>query len=295
VQSVLVTGASGFVGRHLCASLASRGTQIIALQHRRAATTPGVQAVMSLDDLPSDLKLDAIVNLAGAPILGAPWTTERRKLLLSSRLDTTAAVVKLISRLQWRPRVLVSASAVGYYGVRGDEPLEEDASGQDIFQSQLCQQWEQAALKATRLGVRVVLPRFGVVLGRDGGALPPQLVPARLALAPVLGNGRQGFPWIHIEDAVEIIELALQNPQWRGPVNAVSPGHVTQREFQQALAQVLHRPLWLRVPAWPLRLLLGEMAQLLVDGQHVVPRQCMDRGYRFRFTRLRGALENLLL
>jgi uncharacterized protein (TIGR01777 family) len=295
VTTVLVTGASGFVGRHLCASLAAQGVQIIALQHRTvAAATPGVRVVQTLDALPDDLQLDAIVNLAGAPILRTPWTASRRRLLLSSRLDTTASVVKLISRLQQRPQVLLSASAVGYYGVRGDEPLDESATGQAIFQSELCQRWEQAALPVGELGVRVVLLRFGVVLGTDGGALPPQVLPARLGVAAVLGSGRQGMPWIHIDDAVGIIELALRTPLLRGALNLVAPGHVTQRQFQRVLTQVLQRPLWLRVPAWPVRLLLGEMTQLLLDGQHVVPKKCLEQGYAFRHPQLRGALEDLL-
>lgn len=295
MATVLVTGASGFVGRHLCASLTAQGVQIIALQHRTvAAAIPGVRVVQSLDALPDDLQLDAIVNLAGAPILRTPWTSARRRLLLSSRLDTTAAVVKLIARLRQRPPVFISSSAVGYYGVRGDEPLDESATGQAIFQSELCQRWEQAALPAEELGVRVVLLRFGVVLGTDGGALPPQVLPARFGVAAVLGHGRQGMPWIHIDDAVAIIEHALRTPPLRGALNVVAPEHVTQRQFQRVLTQVLQRPLWLRVPAWPLRLLLGEMTQLLLDGQHVVPKKCVEQGYRFRHPQLRGALENLL-
>ncbi len=296
MKTVLVTGASGFVGRHLCASLGAQGAQIIALQHRTvAAATPGVRVVQSLDTLPDDLQLDAIVNLAGAPILRTPWTAARRRLLLSSRLDTTASVLKLIARLRQRPQVFISASAVGYYGVRGDEPLDESATGQAIFQSELCQRWEQAALPAAELGVRVVLLRFGVVLGTDGGALPPQVLPARFGVAAVLGDGRQGMPWIHIEDAVGIIEHAMRTSTLAGAVNVVAPDHVTQRQFQRVLTQVLQRPLWLRVPAWPVRLLLGEMTQLLLDGQHVVPKKCVEQGYQFRHPLLRAALENLLL
>ena len=294
-RSVLVTGATGFVGSHLCARLAAQGVQVIALQHRTRVTRrdAGVRVVQSLDLLPDDLHLDAIVNLAGARILGAPWTRTRRDQLLASRLDTTASVVRLIARLAAKPLVLVSASAVGYYGIRGNEPLDEAAAGQPIFQSLLCQRWEQAAQRATEHGVRVTMLRFGVVLGR-GGALPALLRPARLGLAAVLGSGNQGMPWIHIEDALRLIELAIGDQHLQGAVNAVAPEHVTQREFQQALVSVLHRPLWLRLPAWPLRMMLGEMSQLLLDGQHVAPRRCQQHGFQFNHPRLRGALADLL-
>jgi uncharacterized protein (TIGR01777 family) len=268
---------------------------VIALQHHAGVTgVAGIHVVQNLDLLPDDLQLDAIVNLAGARILGAPWTRARRNQLLSSRLDTTASLVRLVARLAVRPAVLVSASAVGYYGIHGSEPLDEEAAGQPIFQSQLCQRWEQAAQLATEHGVRVATLRFGVVLGLDGGALPALLRPARLGLSAVLGTGRQGMPWIHIEDALRLIEHAIGDHQLQGAVNAVAPEHVTQREFQQGLASVLHRPLWLRLPAWPLRLMLGEMSQLLLDGQHVVPRKCQQHGFWFKHPRLRAALADLL-
>ena len=161
--------------------------------------------------------------------------------------------------------MLVSASAVGIYGVRGEERLDESAGPQPVFQSEICRLWEETAERASALGVRCVLPRFGVVLGNEGGALPAFTRPASFGLAAVMGTGAQGFPWIHIEDAVGLILWALEQ-DIRGPLNAVAPGLVSQRGFQQSLCRVLHRPLWLRVPAWPVRLALGEMAQLLVDG-----------------------------
>lgn len=293
---VLVTGATGFVGKHLCAGLAAQGVQVIALQHRTRVTSggAGMRVVHSLDELPDDVQLDAIVNLAGARILGVPWTRTRRDKLLSSRLDTTASLVHLIARLAAKPRVLVSASAVGYYGIRGSEPLAEDAAGQAIFQSELCQRWELAAQVATEHGVRVAMLRFGVVLGLDGGALPALLRPARLGLSAVLGKGKQGMPWIHIDDAVRLIEHAIGERGLQGAVNAVAPEHVTQQEFQQQLTSVLRRPLWLRLPGWPLRLMLGEMSQLLLDGQHVLPDKCRQYGFQFEHPRLRAALENLL-
>jgi len=253
----------------------------------------GATSIASLGEIPPARRIDAVVNLAGARILGPPWTRNRRRLLVDSRIGTTTALINWMEQRQQRPEVLVSASAVGYYGVRGDERVDESAHSQPLFQSEICRLWEQAALRSTQLGVRCVLPRFGVVLGRDGGALPAFLNPARLGLAAVMGTGRQGFPWIHIEDAVELILWAL-NHEVRGPVNAVGPELVSQREFQSALCDVLGKPLWLRVPAWPVRMALGEMSQLLVDGQYVEPVRAREAGFVFAYPELRGALSSLL-
>jgi uncharacterized protein (TIGR01777 family) len=190
--------------------------------------------------------------------------------------------------------VVVSDSAVGYYGVRGDEPLDESAAPQDLFQSQLCSEWEQEIRGVEALGPRVVRLRFGIVLGRDGGALPQLARPVRLGMGARLGDGRQGMPWIHIEDAVRLILFALDDAALSGPVNAVAPGHTNHAGFMEAMGRVLHRPVWLRVPAFALRALLGEMAQLLVDGQHVVPARAMAAGFGFRHPDLEPALRELL-
>jgi hypothetical protein len=278
-RTVLVTGASGFIGRHLCAALQARGDRVIAL--RRGGALPAAEPI------------DAVINLAGAPILGPPWTAGRRRLLRDSRIGTTQRLVAALAERSQRPAVLVSASAVGYYGVRDDQPVDESTAPQDIFQSQLCADWEQAASAAEALGIRVVRLRLGVVLGRDGGALPQLALPARLGLGAVMGDGRQGMPWIHIDDVVQLFLRTLDDATLGGAMNAVAPETATQRQFQQALAQVLRRPLWLRVPAAPVRWALGEMAQLLVDGQHVLPRAALAAGFSFRFPTLAGALADL--
>jgi uncharacterized protein (TIGR01777 family) len=213
---------------------------------------------------------------------------------LESRIGTTTKLVQWMEQRARRPAVLVSASAVGFYGVRADERLDEAAGPQPVFQSEICRAVGRGGAALHRaLGVRCVLPRFGVVLGSDGGALPAFVRPARLGIAAVMGSGRQGFPWLHIDDAVGIILWALEN-QIEGPLNAVAPGLVSQREFQQVLCDVLRRPLWLRVPVRPVRLALGEMSQLLVDGQYVQPSRAVQAGFLFRHPELRDALDDLL-
>jgi len=297
-RRVLITGATGFVGGHLVRKLIARGDAITVLtrdaDHALDRFGPHVRIVTSLDAIDHDERIDAIVNLAGAPILGFWWTQRRRQTLLSSRLRITRALVELCARLDKPPRVFVSASAVGYYGVRGDERLDEQGSPQPIFQSRLCEQWEETAAAAEALDTRVVRLRIGLVLGRDGGALPSLALPVRLGLGAVLGRGAQWVSWIHINDLVRLFELALDKPMLRGPVNAVAPHAATHLQMQRALARVLHRPMWMRVPAFVVRTALGEMSQLLMDGQRVVPRKALASGFTYRHADLVAALENLL-
>jgi uncharacterized protein (TIGR01777 family) len=297
-RSVLISGATGFVGGHLVRKLIARGdvVTVVTRDADRALDRfgPHVRTVTSLDALGADEHIDAIVNLAGAPILGLPWTRRRRQVLLDSRVSTTRALVNLCARLDKSPRIFVTASAIGYYGVRGDERLDEQATPQQIFQSELCQRWEEATIGAEALGARVVKLRFGLVLGRDGGALPSLAMPVRLGLGAVIGAGKQWVSWIHIDDLVRLIEFALDKPSLRGPVNAVAPHAATHLQVQRALARTLRRPMWMRVPAFVVRIALGEMAQLLVDGQRVVPRRALASGFSFRHADLIGALDQLL-
>ena len=296
--TVLVTGATGFIGGHLVRRLVRQGSAVYVLTRDadRALDRfgPHVTVVTDLASLAPATRIDAIVNLAGAPILGSWWTRRRRVLLRASRLAVTQGLVDLSARLTHPPRTLVSASAIGFYGVRGDEEIDERDAGQGVFQSQLCRDWEAAAAAAETLGVRVVQMRFGLVLGRDGGALPELARPVRLGLGSVLGSGRQWVSWIHIEDLVRLIVFALENPAIRGAINAVTPEPETHRTFQTTLAATLKRPLWFAVPAAPIRVALGEMAQLLVDGQRVLPVRAQAAGFRFRFPGLASALRDLL-
>ncbi len=301
VPAVLVTGATGFIGRTLVAQLRGDGTRVIALARdvtqARAEFGPDVWVVDTLDAVPPETRIDAIVNLAGARVLGLPWTAARRALLRDSRVRVTAGVVELMRRLEQRPRVLVSASAVGFYGASPGasfEPLDEQSPprpGQ--FQSDLCVAIEHEARRAEALGVRVVRLRFGVVLGRGDGAYPMLALSARLGLGAVLASGRQPAPWIHLDDAVALIRFALAEPGLSGAVNAVAPETRPQADFARALAASFGRRVRLRVPGAPMRRLLGEMSELLLEGQNAVPKAALEAGFRFRHPALAEALADL--
>jgi uncharacterized protein (TIGR01777 family) len=291
----LITGATGFIGGHLVRALQRRGDHVVALTRDRARAErrlgPQVQAVESLTRLPHDSTIDGVVNLAGARILGMPWTARRRRLLLDSRIRTTQAVVKLCARLQRKPGVLVSGSAVGYYGVHGDELLDESAPSQPIFQSRLCSEWENAAAAAAASGIRVVCLRTGVVLSGDGGALPRLATPTRLFIGAIPGSGEQWLSWIHIDDMTGLVLTALDDDRCKGAINATAPQPLRYREFYRLLGGVLHRPVWMHIPAALMRLSLGEMSQLLVEGQRVVPRRALQLGFQFRYPAAADALE----
>jgi uncharacterized protein (TIGR01777 family) len=297
-RHVLVSGATGFIGSHLVRRLIARGDSVTVYTRDADQALnrfgPHVHVVTNLDVIEPSAQIDAIVNLAGAPILGFPWTRARRRTLIDSRVQTTRALVALCARLERPPRVFASASAIGYYGVRGDQRLDEQGAPQPIFQSILCQQWEEAANAAEAVGARVLRLRFGLVFGRDGGALPSLALPVRFGLGAILGTGKQWVSWIHIDDLTRLIVFVLDKPSVRGVVNAVSPNPATHLQVQHALARTLHRPMWMRVPAFAVRAALGEMSQLLVDGQRVVPRRALASGFVFRHPDLREALDHLI-
>jgi uncharacterized protein (TIGR01777 family) len=307
-QHVLVTGGTGFIGRLLVQRLVQDGHTVTVWTRDAAAAArhlgKGVRCVARLQDIGGQPPCDVVINLAGARILGLPWTDSRRAQLLASREGLTTQLVDWMAGLQRKPWLLISASAIGYYGVQApgdDTALAEDAPPQPIFMSQLCQRWEQAALRATALGVEVVRLRFGVVLGRDG-ALPQLLLPISLGLGGPLAGGRQWFSWVHVEDLLRAVAhtwtLARQahdagRPPTAPVYNVTAPGPLRQAEFSRVAAKLMHRPSFFPTPGLPLRLLLGEQADLLRKGQRVVPAALLQSGFAFRFADAQAALADL--
>ncbi|WP_322798575.1 TIGR01777 family oxidoreductase [Thermoflexus sp.] len=297
---VLIPGGTGFLGRALAGRLQEAGYEVIVLsrQPERARLPPGVQAVRwdgrtaagwaSLAD-----GAFAIINLAGESI-GQRWTEAVKRRIRESRLQASQAVVEAIAAASTKPQVLLQSSAVGYYGPRGDEQLtEEDPPGTD-FLARLAVEWEASTQPVEAMGVRRVILRTGVVLERDGGALAQMLLPFRLFLGGPLGDGRQGFSWIHRADWVEAVKFLMEHPEARGPYNLTAPQPVRNAEFARTLGRVLGRPSWLPVPAFALRLAFGEGADFLLTGQFVRPRRLLEAGFRFRYPDLESALRAIL-
>ncbi|HEY1426131.1 MAG TPA: TIGR01777 family oxidoreductase [Caulobacteraceae bacterium] len=292
--TVLVTGATGFIGRRLTAALIAQQRRVIVLTRDRLAARaqfgPAPLIVERLDELPSELEVDAIVNLAGASVAGGLWTPARRRLLKASRIETTRALARFAGRLRRPPRVLVNGSAVGFYGDAGQAPLEEGEAAGPGFMAELCAAWEAETVRLAALGMRVCVLRFGLVLDWTGGILPMLALPARLGLAARIGDGRQWAPWIHRDDAVRMILAAIDDSAWRGPVNAVAPELVTQGEMTRRLAAHFRRPQWLAAPARPLRLALGELSDLFLASQRAIPHAALDLGFVFTRPTLERAL-----
>lgn len=301
-MKILVTGSTGLVGSALVSELKQAGHTVCRL------VRPGTHAEQlrghegfDVGWNPSTGELgaaavgaDAVVNLAGASIAEGRWTTERKKVLRNSRVETTRALVNALAKMAARPRVLVSASATGFYGNRGDEVLNEESAPGSDFLSEIAREWEAGAEKAEALGIRVVRMRFGVILAKHGGALPQMARPFRFGVGGKLGSGRQWLSWVSLEDVVAICRLALENGVMRGPVNVVSPKPARNVEFTTALAKALHRPAIFPAPAFALRLMLGEMADgLLLSSQRVVPAELEKQGYKFQDTDLATTLGRL--
>lgn len=292
-MQVLVTGGSGFIGRALTRALLEQGHGVRVLSRDPAAARRLLPAAAQVTaELGADPP-DAIVNLAGANLGARRWNAARKREFRDSRIGTTRRVVEWQRGLARRSAVLVSGSAVGYYGARGDEPLAETEPAGHEYQAELCRDWEAEAERAEALGVRVCRIRTGIVLAADGGALAAMRLPFRLGLGGHLGDGRQWMSWIHRADLVALIIWLLTCAACRGAYNATAPAPVTNREFAQALGRALRRPAALPMPAPVVRLLVGEMAHLLLTGQNVVPQRALAEGFTFGFAALEPALREV--
>jgi uncharacterized protein (TIGR01777 family) len=301
-MNILITGATGFVGRRLCEMLHQAGHTVRALSRDSVAAKQRVphlkevfpwNPLQELPPLQAFEGCDAVINLAGESIAGR-WTAPKKQLIRDSRVLGTKNLVNALAQLSSRPKVLISASAIGYYGDRGEETLTEDAAPGSDFLAQVCRDWENEALKAESLGMRVVRLRIGLVLGRGGGTLQALLPLFRVGLGGPLGSGRQWWSWIHRDDLCRLIVQILANESISGPVNATAPQPVRQKEFAQVLGRVLRRPAFLPTPAFALKIALGEFADGILASQRALPRRAQEMGYRFQFEELEGALREIL-
>jgi uncharacterized protein (TIGR01777 family) len=294
---ILLTGGTGLIGRQLCRHWLSQGHRLTVLSRtpEKVAKICGAQVrgIALFEDLGQET-VDAIINLAGAPIADRPWTSKRKALLWSSRITLTETMLAWLESRAQKPQVLISGSAIGWYGDGGERELTEKSPPViDDFASQLCIAWEETAQRAEALGIRVILIRTGLVLSAEGGFLSRLLLPFKVGLGGPIGSGRQWMPWIHINDQIALIDFLLHQEDTSGPYNACAPKPVRNREFANTLGSVLHRPTFMPMPALALKVCLGELSLLLLGGQKAVPARLLEAGFTFQFTDLRAALDDL--
>ncbi|MDZ4201519.1 MAG: TIGR01777 family oxidoreductase [Gallionella sp.] len=297
-MQILVTGGTGLIGRALCRALSADGHQITVLSRKpetvAAKCGEHVQAIATLDEWHAERRFDAVINLAGEPIADKAWSEARKRVLRDSRVALTERLVARIADARHKPAVLLSGSAVGYYGACGDTEVDETAPAGADFPAQLCLAWEQAAERASASGVRVCLLRTALVLSRDGGLLARMLPPFRFGLGARLGDGRQWMSWVHINDYVAMVLALLRSSDVQGAYNMAAPYPVTNADFTATLARVLGRPAVAAAPPGMLRLALGERAGMLLEGQRLVSLKIEKLGYRFQYSVLENALRDLL-
>jgi hypothetical protein len=297
-MQILITGGTGLIGRRLCKALLAEGHELTVFS-RNPASVPvkcgaGVHALASLAEWHPALSFDAVINLAGEPIIDARWSAQRKRVLWDSRVTLTEELVRHIAAAERKPSVLLSGSAVGYYGNRGNLMLDEAAGTGAGFAADLCKAWEDAARVAESAGVRVCLLRTAPVLSNDGGLLGRMLPPFKLGLGARLGDGKQWMGWVHIEDYVTMVLRLLRDEQTHGPYNMAAPNPITNAEFTAALAAALHRPAFFVAPATLLKLAMGERASLLLEGQRALPEKMEAMHQRFAFPTLADALHDVI-
>jgi uncharacterized protein (TIGR01777 family) len=297
-MKILITGGTGFIGRTLCHRLLDSGHELIVLSRRPEQVTrlcgEAVTAISDLEDLSAEEAINAIINLSGEGIADRLWTKKRKQELLDSRINITNELITYVARARQKPSIMISGSAVGYYGSNGESETDETTDNPDDFAQQLCKQWEAAAEVVKQHGVRLCILRIGLVIGRDGGFVKRMLLPFKLGLGGRLGDGQQWMSWIHKEDLITIIETLLNAAELEGIFNATAPQPVTNAEFTACLAKNLHRPAIFPVPAFVLKMLLGEMSELLLDGQKILPDRLIEQEFSFQYKSLDSALKAIL-
>lgn len=301
-MKIVLTGGTGFIGSILVDHLWNQFHSLALLSRKPPAEVGVSKKEWFAWNPPSGGAweaavdgADGIINLAGEPIAGKRWSKEQKEKLRSSRIDATVALVNAIAKAQTKPKFLINASAVGYYGPHGDETLTESSAAGNDFLGRLCAEWEAEARKAENHGVRVAMIRTGIVLGKGQGALAKMVPPFKMFVGGPLGSGAQYMPWIHIEDEVGLLMFLVENENARGPFNGTAPNPVTMEEFAKTLGAVLNRPSWMSVPPSVLALLTGEMADMLLTGQRALPEAAIKAGYTFRYATLGAALQSLHL
>jgi len=294
---ILITGASGLIGTALQKSFEEKGYEMLLASRSEPKSERDIQwnadAGFADEDLLRLEGLDAVIHFAGESISALRWTDEKKKAIRDSRVHGTRTMIEAFARLEKKPKVFISASAIGFYGDRGDEEMTETSSVGDTFLSEVSKEWESESRRAEDMGIRTVLLRNGIVLSKDGGALATMMTPFKLGVGGVVGSGKQWMSWVSLDDAVGIVNYALENENLRGAVNVVSPNPVTNEEFTKTLGEVLYRPTFLPLPEFVVNLVFGEMGDaLLIDSTRVVPKRLLDSGFKFRYPEIKSALEN---
>src|SRR5436190_3348427 len=294
---VLITGASGLIGQALQKSLDEKGDEILGASRKEPKSTNDIQwdpdTGFADEDLARLEGLDVVIHLAGENIAGLRWTDEKKKAIRDSRVHGTRTLIEAFARLEKKPNVFISASAIGFYGDRGDDEMTETSSAGDTFLSEVSKEWESESRRAEDMGIRTVLLRNGIVLSKDGGALATMMTPFKFGVGGVIGSGKQWMSWVSLDDVVAAINFAIENEKMRGAVNVVSPNPVTNEEFTKTLGEVLYRPTFLPLPEFAVNLVFGEMGDaLLIDSTRVAPKRLLDAGFEFEFPELKTALEH---
>lgn len=298
-MKIAITGATGLIGGELMPTLKAKGHEIFVISRKPASNENEIQwdAYKGFEDAEFEkLKgIDAVIHLAGESVGDSNWDEEKKRRIRESRVKGTRTLVDALSRLENPPKIFISASAIGFYGARGDEVLTEESEPGEGFFPEVCQEWEAEGDKAKEFGARVFHPRIGVVLSKDGGALEKMLTPFKFGVGGTVGSGEQWMSWIAIDDLIKIFHFALENENAVGAFNATAPNPVQNEEFTDTLGEVLHRPTILPLPAFGVKMLFGEMGEtLLLEGARVIPQKLLDAGFGFEFPKLKEAFEHVL-
>jgi uncharacterized protein len=296
-MKILITGASGLIGKALQNSFEAKGHELLLASRREPKDEKHIlwnaETGFADEDRPKLEGLDAVIHLAGESVAGLRWTEEKKKAIRDSRVFGTRTMIEAFARLETKPKIFISGSAIGFYGDRGDDELTETSPAGNTFLSETSKEWEAESRRAEDMGIRTVLLRTGIVLSKDGGALATMLTPFKFGVGGVVGSGKQWMSWVSLDDVVNAINYALENENLRGAVNVVSPNPVTNEEFTKTLGDVLYRPTFLPLPEFAVNMIFGEMGDaLLLDSTRVRPKRLLDAGFEFEYPDLKAAIEH---